>query len=360
MNMNQIGWQAAINTVSGMISEMDKFARKCPIGTLDDAERRYMQTWRAELPQTESIVLPLTTGLDATKKAISPTTEVFQLDIVMRKHFISARDTAHDINVLAKSLFNDLNGGDMFSARNIVVLKRDLTYKLIDLPFIHHGGTKQSRRYFDFQELVVEPCQDEARAQAALIEAKLSRRDTASLTELTKRHKDRAERRKNLVTRFNEKYIPPGRKGRKNRKPHDWSDVPHNTRLEQGLFDYLDNGFYELDFLDVPPHPIVAKLKAHLLSLHRTYGEWVHDNPLRLDSLRTNRVSDAENPNLWGTLGIVAGALYFIATHFYKYVAEHVDQYEDLKSDLKRLQDVIKEQGIVHDKSANEDTFIFW
>ena len=357
MNMNQIGWQAAINTVSGMISEMDKFARKWPIGTFTGAAWRYMQTWRAELPQTERIVLPLTADLDATKKAISPTIEVSQLDTVMRKHFISARDTAHDINVLAKSLFNDLNGGDMFSARNIVVLKRDLTYKLIDLPFIHHGGTKQSRRYFEFQEWVVEPCQDEGRAQVALTEAKLSRRDTASLTELTKRHKDLAERRKNLVTQFNKKYIPTGRK---NRKPRDWSDVPHEIRLEQGLFDYLDNGFYDLDFLDVPPHPIVAKLKAHLLSLHRTYGEWVHDNPIRFDSLRTNRVSDAENPNLWGTLGIVAGALYFIATHFYKYVEENVDQYEDLKSDLKRLQDVIKEQGIVHDKSANEDTFIFW
>ena len=357
MNMNQIGWQAAINTVSGMISEMDKFARKCLIGTWNGAARRYMQAWWDELPQTERIVLSPTTGLDAIQKAISPTIEAFQLDTVMRKHFISARDTAHDINVLAKSLFNDLNGGDMFSARNIMVLKRDLTYKLIDLPFIRHGGTKQSRRYFEFQEWVVEPCQDEGRAQVALTEAKLSRRDTASLTELTKRHKDLAERRKNLVTQFNKKYIPTGRK---NKKPRDWSDVSHKIRLEQGLFAYLDNGFYDLDFLEVLPDPIVAKLKAHLLSLHGTYSEWVHDNPIRFDSLRTNRVSDAENPNLWGTLGIVAGALYFIATHFYKYVAEHVDQYEDLKSDLKRLQDVIKEQGIVHDKSANEDTFIFW
>lgn len=207
MNMNQIGWQAAINTVSGMISEMDKFARECFIGTRPGAEWRYMQAWCDELPQTERIVLPLTTGLDAIEKTTSRAIEVFQLDVVMRKHFISARDTAHDINVLAKSLFNDLNGGDMFSARNIMGLKRDLTYKLIDLPFIHHGGTKQSRRYLDFQKWVVEPCQDEARAKVALTKAELLHRDTASLRELTKRHKDLAERRKNLVTQFNERYI---------------------------------------------------------------------------------------------------------------------------------------------------------
>ena len=353
-------WRTATKVISEMLCATKRTAEQCSLGTENDNARldSIQAKWaRDRIPG--SLLLPKSYCSGILKEAEEFTSNKAMQERVMRVMFRSTWDTAYCIKTLAETFINNPN---LMSARNICVMQRDLIDKIIDIPFIHRSG--KSQQYLEFRCYVSAPQRmfhilsdarspDEMPAgledilelfciRLNVTQHNIDKMCTALEDILEMSHtlgKVRSEDEmpavvkktmraamNQLIATFVEKYYPdwgnwlnlsPKEQTEKLKNQlKSWTKLNHKTKLRDGLLQYIDEGFYNLDTMGFATSSIKEQCER-LRFAYRLHSLYVHDsieNPIHRKQGWEESSSDYE---LWATLGICGFALYVAAAHYY-------------------------------------------
>ena len=142
-----------------------------------------------------------------------------------------------------------------------------------------------------------------------------------------------------LIATFVEKYYPdwgnwielsPAEQQKKlHNQLRSWTKLKHKTKLRDGLLQYVDEDFYNLDAIGFTNSYIKEQCERLPFAYH-IHSLYVHDsieNSIHREQGWEESSSDYE---LWATLGICAFAIYVAAAHYYD-CAEMCDEMEHLQ-----------------------------
>ena len=343
-----------------MLCETKKTAEQCSIGTENDNARldSIQAKWaRDQIPG--SLFLPKSYCSGILKEAEEFTINKAMQERVMRVMFRSTWDTAYCIKTLAETFINNPN---LMSARNICVMQRDLIDKIIDIPFIHRSGKGQ--QYLEFRCYVSAPQRmfhilpdvrspDEMRVvleeilelfciRLNVTQHNIGKMCTALEDILEMYHTLRKVRSEDempavvkktmraamnqLIATFVEKYYPdwgnwldlsPKEQTEKLKNQlKSWTKLNHKTKLRDGLLQYIDEGFYNLDTMGFATSSIKEQCER-LPFVYHLHSLYVHDSIENPIHRKQGWEESSSNYELWATLGICGFALYVAAAHYY-------------------------------------------
>ena len=366
-------WRPATKVISEMLCETKRTAEQCSIGTENDNARldSIQAKWaRDRIPS--SLLLPESYCSGILKDAEEFTSNKAMQERVMRVMFRSTWDTAYCIKTLAETFINNPN---LMSARNICVMQRDLIDKIIDIPFIHRSGKGQ--QYLEFRCYVSAPQRmfhilpdvrspDEMRAvledilelfsiRINVTQHNIGKMLTALKDILEMYHTLGKVRNKGeisavvkktmraamnqLIATFVEKYYPdwgnwldlsPKEQTEKLKNQlKSWTKLNHKTKLRDGLLQYIDEGFYNLDTMGFATSSIKEQCER-LPFAYRLHSLYVHDSIENPIHRKQGWEESSSNYELWPTLGICEFALYVAAAHYYDF-AGMCDKMEHLQ-----------------------------
>ena len=300
------GWQVATKTISGMLTEIDRFAADCIKGTEENLpilckqmDLDFQELWREIWPQVHEvrsklIVNPqgeflnsqvldtLLTNIQSEGRELSQRLqEAFVSDLVMRHFLLSSRDTVYSQRALLASF---LTNDDHYNIRGFFVLQRDLAEKFLDFPYLCRDATQRALQYYRFTEWVEGTQQD-----------RLANRIT------------KEEENKNLGF-YKDEYGSAWRCF-----PGGWE-----KRLNQGFLWFLKEGnLYDLDFMGRTRNQIAELLREKFPLFWKISNVWVHGTTIRSHYLQATREKDA-HPDIWLLTGPTIFMLYIIAIHCYE------------------------------------------